>query len=191
MKINFTATQPFEAIRSEFNNLEKNDYYFVTKEDNTPYGETHWINDPDWDSAFARCWVSDNLIRIKTSMSKFEYLIAKHRDGTASVTYIGAFQGLLEQQLLPKIGLDLSEFIGVKSTMDKELPLAQGIKNMSWGNTELNGYIAGRMAKGLAGIEGDREFGLPRPFWGYIKQNIETLAPLIETIKEYWAEEQD
>lgn len=188
MKIEFTAQQPFEAIKSEFTNLEKNSYYFITKEDSTPYGETHWINDPTWDMAIARCWVGDDMIRIKTSMSGYEYFIAKLRDGSALVTYTGAFKGLLAQQLLPKIGLDLSQFIDVKSTMDKELPLVHGVKNMSWGNTELNGYIAGRMAKGLAGLNGDREFGLPRPFWGYIKQNIETLNPLVETIKEYWEE---
>lgn len=192
MKIEFTAKETFEAIHSEFLNKENNHHYYIQAKDfeDMPYGETHWIRDHTWQEAIARCWVSDNLIRIKTSWSKFEYFIAKQADGSALVTYIGAFKGLLRQQLLPNIGLDLTQFINVESTMDKELPLAHGIKNMSWGNTELNGYIAARMAKGLAGLNEDREFGLPRPFWGHIKNNIETLEPLVKVIKEYWAEEE-
>lgn len=191
MKIEFTAKETFEAIHAEFLNQEDNARYYIQAKDyeDMPYGENYWIRDHTWGEAIARCWVSDNLIRIKTSWSKYEYFIAKQADGSALVTYIGAFKGLLRQQLLPNIELDLSKFVDIKSSMDKDLPLAQGIKNMSWGDTELNGYIAGRMAKGMAGLNGDREFGLPRPFWGYIKQNIETLEPLVEVIKEYWAEE--
>lgn len=191
MKIEFTAKETFEAIRSEFINEENNSYYYIESKnpEDMPYGETHWVRDHTWQEAIARCWVTDNIIRIKTSMSQFEYFIAKQADGSALVTYVGAFKGLLDQELLPNIGLDLTKYVDVKSTLDKELPLVHGVKNMSWGNTELNGYIAARMAKGLAGLNEGREFGLPRPFWGYIKQNIETLEPLVEAIKEYWLEQ--
>ena len=193
MKIEFTAKRPFRSIHAEFAAAEGgNDYYHIEAKDpeDMPYGENYWIRDHDHQGAIARCWVSENIIHVKTSMSKYEYLLAKKADGSALVTYTGAFKGLLAQQLLPNIGLDLTEGVDIESTLDKELPVAQDIKNMGGTLPQLNGYIAGRMAKGLAGLNGDREFGLPRPFWGYIKNNIETLAPLVGAIKGYWTEEE-
>ena len=59
------------------------------------------IKDPDYDSeAYIEIW--PNEIHIRTAWSNFTYRIFTWGD-TVLCEYIGAYRGLLEQKLLPKL----------------------------------------------------------------------------------------
>lgn len=82
------------------------------------------ISDQDFDSTALVELMEDGSIKIETAMSGFIYHIMDLPTGGAQVVYEGAYRGLLEQFLLPKMTPKFSAIDTVRTSAGKYMTLA-------------------------------------------------------------------
>ncbi len=114
-KITETVAQLIEQMKAEVMA-----YDWITTSRPTVFG----LSDQDFDSVAYVEIMPDESIIIQTAMSGFTYHITTLATGGSKVIYEGAYKGLLEQCLLPRMTAEFTAIDTVKTSTGKYMTLA-------------------------------------------------------------------